>query len=51
MILDDEWDMGIYTLNEFVKCQGYIGINEEVKEKAIKILNTCDRKSKEEPYI
>ncbi|GAV11738.1 HAD domain-containing protein [Paenibacillus sp. NAIST15-1] len=51
VILDDEWDMGIYTMNEFVKCQGYIGINEEVKEKAIKILNTCDIKSKEEPYI
>lgn len=49
VILDDEWDMGIYTLNEFVKCQGYLGISEEVKEKAIKILNTCDRKFKEEP--
>ncbi|WP_156430912.1 HAD domain-containing protein [Paenibacillus sp. FJAT-26967] len=40
VILDDEWDMGIYTKDRFLKCQGYRGISIELKEKAVELLRT-----------
>ena len=37
VIIDDEWDMGIFK-DRFVRCQGYIGLTDELRKKAEKIL-------------
>ncbi|MCL6604587.1 MAG: hypothetical protein K6T94_17120 [Paenibacillus sp.] len=39
VILDDEWDMGIYA-RRFVRCQAYKGLTDDLREKAEVILNT-----------
>lgn len=40
VILDDDSDMLLEQANHFVKCDSYIGLTEELSEKAIKILNS-----------
>ncbi|GMK37181.1 hypothetical protein PCCS19_02340 [Paenibacillus sp. CCS19] len=40
VIIDDEWEMGEYTKDRYVKCQAYKGISKDSKDKARKILLT-----------
>lgn len=40
VIIDDEWEMGSYTKDRYVKCQAYKGVSRDIKDKARKILLT-----------
>ncbi|MCD1261705.1 hypothetical protein B5M42_023160 [Paenibacillus athensensis] len=43
VIIDDEWEMGPFTKDRFVRCRGYNGITQELKAEALRILQTSWR--------